>query len=97
MLTPTPSYADDRGTRWLLAQVQHILAESAVVLAPPRFEGDPVCYWGTGRETDTTLYLCLAGDPEPKALVFQRNLILGCAGRASMRRSTAPSSLFARR
>ena len=37
-----------------------------------------MCYWGTGLETDTTLYLCLAGDPEPRALCFQRNLIMGC-------------------
>jgi hypothetical protein len=78
MLTPSPQHPDDRGYRWLQTQVQRILAESAVVLATPRFEGDPVCYWGTGLETDTTLYLCLAGDPEPRALFFQRNLIMGC-------------------
>jgi hypothetical protein len=78
MLTPALPHADDRGTRWLLAQVQRILAENAVVLATPRFEGDPVCYWGTGLETETTLYLCLAGDLEPKALCFRRNMIMGC-------------------
>jgi hypothetical protein len=79
MLTPSLPSPDDRGNRWLQARVQHILAESAVALATPRFEGDPVCYWGTGlEETDTTLYLCLAGDPEPRALFFQRNLIMGC-------------------
>ena len=78
MLPSSLPHPDERGNRWLQAQVQHILAENAVALATPRFEGDPVCYWGTELETDTTLYLCLAGEPEPKELFFQRTMILGC-------------------
>jgi hypothetical protein len=34
--------------------------------------------WGTGPETGTTLYLLLAGDPEPKALPFRRTMISDC-------------------
>ncbi len=82
MLTPSLHSPDGRGNHWLQAQVQHILAESAVALAVPRFDGDPSCYWGTDLETDTTLYLRLAGDPEPKALRFDRALLHDCgAGR----------------
>jgi hypothetical protein len=37
---------------------------------------------GTGLETGTTLYVRLAGDPEPKALRFNRVLLYDCgAGR----------------
>ncbi len=50
MLTPVPQSPDDRGTRWLHAQVQQILAEAAVPLAAPRTEGDPSCFWGTDRD-----------------------------------------------
>jgi hypothetical protein len=78
MLTPSLPSSDDRGTRWLQAQVQQILADGAVSLAPPRCEGDPSCYWGTALETDTTLYVRLAGDPEPTALYFRRAMIMGC-------------------
>jgi len=51
MLTPTPQSPDDRGTRWLQAQVQHILADSGVALATPRTAGTPACYWGAEPET----------------------------------------------
>ena len=78
MLTPARQHPDERGQRWLQAQVQQILAANAVALAPPRIEGDGGCYWGTGPETDTTLYVLLAGDPEPKALPFRRTMITGC-------------------
>ena len=82
MLPPRPPAPDERGKRWLQAKVQEILAASAVVLATPRSESDPACYWGTGLETGTTLYLRLAGDPEPKALHFRRTTIADCgAGR----------------
>jgi hypothetical protein len=78
MLTPALPSPDERGKRWLQAQVQQLLAASAVALATPRCEGDPVCYWGTGPETGTTLYVLLAGDPEPKALLFRRTMIADC-------------------
>jgi hypothetical protein len=78
MLTPALPSPNERGKRWLQAKVQQLLADSAVVLAPPRSESDPACYWGTGLETGTTLYLCLAGDPDPKALHFRRDMIMGC-------------------
>jgi hypothetical protein len=72
---PTPS---ECGKRWLQAKVQEILAASAVALATPRSESDPACYWGTGLDTGTTLYLRLAGDLEPKALLFRRTMIADC-------------------
>ena len=78
MRTPSLPSRDERGKRWLQAKVQQILADSAVALAPPRAEGALSCYWGTGPETATTLYLRLAGDPEPKALPFRRTMITGC-------------------
>jgi hypothetical protein len=78
MLTPSPQSPDDRGNRWLQTTVQQILADGAVALATPRFENDPACYWGTDLETGTTLYLRLAGDPEPKALLFRRGMITDC-------------------
>ena len=56
MLTPSLHSPEDRGKRWLQAKVQEILAASAVVLATPHAEGAPVCYWGTGPATGTTLY-----------------------------------------
>jgi len=78
MLTPIPSSPNERGKRWLLAKTQQILADNAVTLATPCSEDTPSCYWGTGPETGTTLYLRLAGDPEPKALPFRRSLIANC-------------------
>jgi hypothetical protein len=78
MLTPALPSRDERGKHWLQAQVQQILADSGVALATPRTAGDLVCYWGTGPETETTLYLHLAGDPEPKALFFRRTMIADC-------------------
>ena len=85
MLTPALPSPDERGKRWLQAQVQQILADGAVALAPPHATGDPACYWGTGPETATTLYLRLAGDPEPKLLTFQHTMIADCgAGRYFM-------------
>ncbi len=78
MRTPALPSRDERGKRWLQAKVQQILADSAVALAPPPSKGAPFCYWGTGPETATTLYLRLAGDPEPKALRFHRGTIAGC-------------------
>jgi hypothetical protein len=88
---PSP---DERGTRWLQAQVEHMLAASAVTLAP-RFEGDPACYWGTDRATNTTLYLRLAGDPEPKAIRFTSHMIERCGSGLYFMQSTA--ILFIRR
>ena len=55
-----------------------ILTDGAVALAPPHAESNPLCYWGTGPETGTTLYLRLASDPEPKALPFRRTMIAQC-------------------
>ena len=82
MLTPSVPGPDERGKRWLQAKVEQMLAESAVALAPLHAAGDPACYWGTGPETGTTLYLRLARDPEPKALRFPRALLYDCgAGR----------------
>jgi hypothetical protein len=78
MLTPVPQSPDDRGTRWLHAQVQQILAEAAVPLAAPRTEGDPSCFWGTDRDTATTLYVRLEGEADPRALAFPRLLIADC-------------------
>ena len=78
MPTPQIPAPDERGKRWLQAQVQAILAASAVALATPRSESDPACYWGRGPETSTTLYLRLAGAPEPKALHFRRTMIADC-------------------
>jgi hypothetical protein len=74
--TATP---EERGQRWLQAQVQQLLAAGAVALAPPCSEDDTSCYWGTGLES-TTLYVRLAGDPEPKALRFPRALLRDCGG-----------------
>ncbi len=78
MLTPASQSPEDRGKRWLQAQVHQILTEAAVPLAAPRTEGDSSCSWGQGPEAHTTLYLRLEGDPEPKALHFRRNTIAGC-------------------
>lgn len=78
MLTPSLPSRDERGKRWLQTKVQQILATSAVSLATPRSKDDPAYYWGTGPETETTLYLRLAGDPEPKALRFPRTTIADC-------------------
>jgi hypothetical protein len=82
MLTPSLPSPNERGKRWLQAQVEQILAASAVALAPLRADGAPACYWGTDLETSTTLYVRLAGDPELKALRFNRALLYDCgAGR----------------
>src|SRR5215217_8465319 len=78
MPTPALHSPDERGKRWLQAQVQQLLADSAIALALPRSESDPSCYWGTGPETGTTLYVLLADDPEPKALPFSRTMIAQC-------------------
>ncbi len=78
MLTHARKNPDERGQRWLQAQVQQILTASAVALATPGPEDTPACYWGTGPETETTLYLRLAGDPEPKALPFSHGMIAQC-------------------
>jgi hypothetical protein len=78
MLTPALPSPQERGKHWLQAKVQQLLADSAVALAPPRSESAPSCYWGTGPETGTTLYVLLAGDPEPKALLFRRTMIADC-------------------
>ena len=78
MLTPALPSPDERGKRWLLAQVEQLLAARAVALAPPRADGDPACYWGTGPETGATLYVRLAGAPEPHALTFRRTMIAQC-------------------
>ena len=72
---------DDRGKRWLQAKTQQILADNAVALATPHAEDAPLCYWGTGAQTGTTLYVLLAGDPKPKALPFSRTMIADCGGR----------------
>jgi hypothetical protein len=82
MLTPALQGPDERGKRWLQAKVQEILAASAVALATPCPEDTPACYWGTGLETGTTLYLRLAGDREPHVLRFHHALLRDCgAGR----------------
>ena len=78
MLTPARKSPDERGQRWLQAEVQQLLADSGVALATPGPEDTPACYWGTGPETSTTLYLRLAGDPEPKALPFRHVMITDC-------------------
>jgi hypothetical protein len=77
MLSPSLPSPEERGKRWLQAQVQQILAAHAVPLGT-RAEGDPTCYWGTEPETETTLYVLLASDPEPKALPFHRATIMSC-------------------
>ena len=95
MLTRSQPPRDDRGTRWLQTKTEEILATHAITLAPPRFEGDCSCYWGTDRETHKTLYLRLAGEPEPKALRFTRTMIAGCgAGQYTMQ---SQALLFIRR
>ena len=48
MLTPSLPSRDKRGKHWLLTKTQQILADNAVILATPRSEHDPSCYWGTG-------------------------------------------------
>jgi len=78
MLTPALPSPNERGKHWLQAKVQQLLADIAVAPAPPRSESAPLCYWGTGPETGTTLYVLLAGDPEPKALRFPRTTIADC-------------------
>ena len=78
MLTPVLPGPDERGKHWLQAKVQQMLAASAVALATPGPEDTPACSWGTDLATDTTLYVCLAGDPEPKALHFTRTMIADC-------------------
>ena len=78
MLTPALPSPDERGQRWLQAKVEQILTDNAVTLATPRSENEPSCYWGTGLETGTTLYVRLAGDPEPKLLTFHRTMIAKC-------------------
>jgi hypothetical protein len=78
MRTPSLSNPDERGKRWLQAQVEQMLAAHAVALAPPRADGAPACYWGTEPETAATFYLRLAGEPEPKGLTFRRTMITYC-------------------
>ena len=78
MLTPALPSPHERGKHWLQAKVQQLLADIAVAPAPPHSESAPLCYWGTGPETGTTLYVLLAGDPEPKALLFRRTMIADC-------------------
>jgi len=80
MLTPSPQNPDERGKRWLQTKVQDLLATSAAARATPGSEDDAACYWGTALETSTTLYLRLAGDPEPQALRFNRALLRDCGG-----------------
>jgi hypothetical protein len=77
MLMPSRRPPDDRGTRWLQAKTEQLVADRGVALAPPRFAGDSSCFWGTDLETTTTLYLRVAGDPEPKALRFNPYMIAG--------------------
>ena len=95
MPTPALHSPDDRGKRWLQAKVQQLLADSAIALAPPRSESDPTCYWGTGPATDTTLYVLLAGDPEPKVLRFPRTIIADCG--AGLYFSQQQATAFIRR
>jgi hypothetical protein len=85
----------ERGKRWLLAKTQQLLADSAVTRPPLRSESDPSCYWGTGPETGTTLYVLLAGHPEPKALPFPRTMIADCG--AGLRFSQHNAILWIRR
>jgi hypothetical protein len=95
MLMPSRPSPDERGKHWLQTQVQQLLAASAVALAPPRAEDDSSCYWGTGPEAGTTLYLRLAGDPEPHALHFQPALLRDCGAGRYARQTQA--ILFMRR
>jgi hypothetical protein len=78
MLMPSLHNPDECGKRWLQAKVEQLLAANAVALAPPRLACDSSWYWGTELATRTTLYLRLAGDPEPKALCFPRTMIADC-------------------
>src|SRR5262245_60363548 len=68
---------DERGKRWLQTQVQQLLTARAVSFAA-RAAGDPACAWGREPATATTLYIFLAGHPEPQALHFRRATILSC-------------------
>ena len=95
MLMPLRPSLDERGKYWLQTQVQQLLAASAVALAPPRAGDDSACNWGTGPETGTTLYLRLAGDPEPHALRFQPALLRDCGAGRYARQTQA--ILFIRR
>ena len=81
MRTPALPSRDERGKRWLQTKVQQLLATSAVSLATPRSKDAPSSYGGTGPETETTLSLRLADDPEPKALPLRRTMITGCGSR----------------
>src|SRR5262249_51579331 len=76
-------------------QVQQILATSAVSLATPRSQDAPASYGGTEPATETTLYLRLAGDPEPKALPFRRTMIAYCG--SGLYSSQNYAALFMRR
>jgi len=89
MLTPPPQPPDDRGTRWLQTKLEEILANNAIALAPPRFEGDAACYWGTEQDTHTILYVRLAGDPDLKALQFTSTMIAGCGSGLYLMQSQA--------
>jgi hypothetical protein len=86
---------DERGKRWLQAKVQEILTANAITLAPSRAEGTPSAYWGTDLETGTTLYLRLAGTPEPTALRFGSTLLYDCG--AGRYRSQERATIFIRR
>jgi hypothetical protein len=82
MLMPTSSNPHEGGKRWLQAKTEQLLVDNAVALAHPHMEDNPSCFWGTGPETGTTLYVRLADDPEPKALRFSRTMLHDCgAGR----------------
>jgi len=82
---------DERGKRWLQAKVGQVLAGSAVQLATPRSEREPSCYWGKDLETETTLYLLLEDDPEPKCLRFSRALLDACGAGQYARHQQATS------
>ena len=95
MLTPSSQSPHERGKRWLQTKVQDLLATSAAARATPGSEDDAACYWGTALETSTTLYLRLAGHPEPRALYFNRSLLRDCGAGRYVRQEQA--TMFIRR
>jgi hypothetical protein len=91
MLRPALPRRDERGKRWRQATVQQCLAASVVALTPPCSASDPACSWGTAAETETTLSLRRAGDPEPQALPWRRTMLAdGGAGRYGSPQQVTP-------
>jgi hypothetical protein len=89
MLTPSLPSSDDRGTRWLQAQVQQILADGAVEFAPPPLRATSPLGHGLGPAQPS---IRLAGNQTDGAVLSPRHNHRCGSGTYSS--STTPSCSF---